>query len=468
MNKTAETSFRRNSRNRQSIVLGLILTVEKLFPNERLRIMHSIPDGIYCELENSLLSPREVEEIEKELLAWIAADIPISSYNGTDGFIHCQMDGQELKSLFNVLDRSGAIQYCRLFEYPPGFILHYIEYNNPDSCTLLVPPEKLSDTFSESQIWVENLGLAKVKDVNDAISAKNTIELISLAEALHEKKISLIADRILRQRRNVRVILIAGPSSSGKTTFTQRLSTQLKVNNLRPVSLSLDNYFLSREHTPRETSGLYNYDAIEALDLKLLDSHLKILIKGGTVETPVYDFISGKRCSQGTPLHLKDNEILLIEGIHGLNPRLLPSLDRNQLFKIYISALFQSNIDNYNRVPTSEVRLIRRLVRDNRTRGISPEQTFAQWNSVRRAENTIIFPYQEEADIMFNSTLLYELNALRTFAEPLLKPIPKDSPHQDIVSLLLRMLSFFKPIDVTKIPFNSILREFIGGGLYKI
>jgi uridine kinase len=464
----AEISFRRNSRNRQSVILGLILTVEKLFPNERLRIMHSIPDGIYCELENSLLSPREVKEIEKKLIEWIETDIPISSYDGTDGFIHCKMNGQELTSLFRVLDRSGAVQYCRLVEYPPGFILYYTEYNNPDSCALLVPPEKLSATFSESQIWIENLGLAKVKDVNDVISAKNTIELISLAEALHEKKISLIADQILKQRKNVRLILIAGPSSSGKTTFTQRLSTQLKVNNLRPISLSLDNYFLSREETPRDASGLYNYDAIEALDLALLDTHLKTLIKGGTVETPVYDFISGKRRSQGTPLYLKDNEILLIEGIHGLNPRLIPSLDRNQLFKIYISALFQSNIDDYNRIPTSEVRLIRRFVRDNRTRGTSPEQTFAQWSSVRRGENTIIFPYQEEADIMFNSTLLYELNALRTFAEPLLKSIPEDSPHHDIVSLLLRMLSFFKPINTTKIPFNSILREFIGGGLYKI
>ncbi len=199
-----------------------------------------------------------------------------------------------------------------------------------------------------------------------------------------------------------------------------------------------------------------------------MDSHLKTLIKGGTVETPVYDFISGQRLAQGIPLYLKDNEILLIEGIHGLNPRLVPSLDRNQLFKIYISSLFQSNIDNYNRIPTSEVRLIRRLVRDHRTRGSNPEQTFAQWSSVRRGENTIIFPYQEEADIMFNSSLLYELNALRKFAEPLLKSVPKDSPHHDIVSLLLRMLSFFNPIDTGKIPFNSILREFIGKGLYKI
>jgi uridine kinase len=462
----AETSFRRNSRNRQTLVLGLILTVKELFPNEQLRIMHSIPDGIYCELENSLLSPREVKKIEEKMQEWILSDVPIASITGDDGFIHCQLNGTKLRCLFKVFETSRAIQYCQLVDYPPGFILHYTEYNNPNSCALLVPPEKLSATFCESQHWVENLQLAEVDDVNAAITTQRSTELIYLAEALHEKKISAIADRILRQRKHIRLILIAGPSSSGKTTFIQRLSTQLKVNNLHPVALSLDNYFLSREETPRDASGQYDYDAIEAIDLKLLDEHLQTLIKGGTVETPVYDFISGRRSSQVNPLYLKENEILLIEGIHGLNPRLVPNMDRTKIFKIYTSALFQSNIDNYNRIPTSEVRLIRRLVRDYRTRGINPDQTFAQWSSVRRGENTIIFPYQEEADVMFNSTLLYELNALRPHAEPLLRNIPDDSPHRDIVSLLLRMLSFFIPLETGKVPFNSILREFIGGGLY--
>ncbi|MHB8125468.1 MAG: uridine kinase family protein [Desulfitobacteriaceae bacterium] len=463
-----ETSFRRNSRNRQSLILGLILTVKELFPNERLKIMHSILDGIYCELENSLLSPREVKKIEERLTEWVQADIPISYHPGDDGFIHCLIENQEIKSLFKVFNHSGAVKHCQLVDYPPGFILLYTTYDHPDSCTLYIPPEKLSATFSESQRWVENLHLAKVGDVNAVISAKRSNELISLAEALHEKKISIIADRILEQRKHVRVILIAGPSSSGKTTFTQRLSTQLLVNGLHPVALSLDNYFVSREKTPRDSDGQYDFDAFEALDLQLLDAHLKTLIKGEIVETPIYDFISGNRRPQGTPVHLNQNEILIIEGIHGLNPRLLPSLDRNQLFKIYISALFQSNIDSYNRVPTTEVRLIRRLVRDNRTRGIDPERTLAQWSSVRRGENTIIFPYQEEADVMFNSSLLYELNALRSYAEPLLVAIPENSPHHEMVTLLLRMLSFFKPLKTTKIPFNSILREFIGEGLYNI
>ncbi len=460
-----ETSYRRN---RQSLILGLILSVKELFPNERLKIMHSILDGIYCELENSLLSSREVRKIEERLNEWVKADVSISCQSKEDGFFYCHLNDEEIKFLFPVLNRSGSVQHCRLVDYPPGFILLYTANDQPDSCSLYIPPEKLSATFSESQRWVENLHLAKVGDVNSVIHANRSNELISLAEALHEKKISLIADRILEQRKHVRVILISGPSSSGKTTFAQRLSTQLRVNGLRPVSLSLDNYFLSRENTPRDANGQYDFEALEALDLPLLDAHLNTLIKGGMIETPIFDFVSGNRRPQGSPMYLNPNEILIIEGIHGLNPRLLPSLNRNQLFKIYISALFQSNIDSYNRVPTTEVRLIRRLVRDVRTRGIDPERTLAQWSSVRRGENTNIFPYQEEANVMFNSSLLYELNALRPYAEPLLDAIPQNSPHYEGVTLLLRLLSFFNPLDTTKIPFNSILREFIGEGIYNI
>ncbi len=460
-----ETSYRRN---RQSLVLGLIISVKELFPNERLKVMHSILDGIYCELENSLLSSREVRKIEERLNEWVKSDVPISYQPEEDGLIHCNINGQIIKSLFPVLNRSGAVHHCRLVDYSPGFILLYNANEQSDSCPLYIPPQKLSATFYESQRWVENLHLAKVGDVNGVIEANRSHELISLAEALHEKKISLIADRILEQRKHVRVILVSGPSSSGKTTFAQRLSTQLRVNGLRPVALSLDNYFLSREKTPRDANGQYDFEALEALDLPLLDAHLTTLIKGDMVEMPIFDFVAGSRRPKGTPINLASNEILIIEGIHGLNPRLLPSLNRNQLFKIYISALFESNIDSYNRIPTTEVRLIRRLVRDERTRGTDPEQTLAQWGSVRRGENTNIFPYQEEADVMFNSSLLYELNALRHYAEPLLLAIPKNSPHHEGVTLLLKLLSFFNPIDTTKVPFNSILREFIGEGIYNI
>lgn len=455
-------------RYRQSLILGLICVVKELFPREQLKIAHSILDGVYCELVNSLLSSREVENIETRLRNWVAKDHVIQCEPENDHLYHCQLEQLEIHTIYPPLERSGSLKHFKLIHYSPGFILLFPNANEPDTLSPFVPPEKLSATFSETQRWLENLHLAEVNDVNAIINTKNAQNLICLAEALHEKKISSIADRILDQRHQVRVILISGPSSSGKTTFAQRLSTQLRVNGLRPVALSLDNYFLAREETPRDASGQYDFEALEALDLSLLDAHLKALIKGAEVEMPVFNFVEGRRTSMGKHLKLSPDEILVIEGIHALNPRLFPSLDRNQLFKIYVSALFQLNIDVYNRVPTTEVRLIRRLVRDDKFRGINPERTLGQWESVRRGENTNIFPYQEEADVMFNSSHLYELNALRPYAEHLLVSIMPESPYYKTATHLMRLLSFFDPLDSTKVPFNSILREFIGGSIYQV
>ena len=454
-------------RYRQSLIIGLVLTVKELFPREQLKIAYSILDGIYGELAGSLLSAREVMAIENRLQQWVAADLPIACQPGQGLFV-CQCQGQEINCLYPPLERSGAVRHFRLIHYPPGFILLFPDQDQPEALAPFVPPEKLSATFAESQAWVENLHLAQVDDVNARIAAAEGSELICLAEALHEKKISMIADRILDQRRHVKIVLISGPSSSGKTTFAQRLATQLRVNGLRPVPLSLDDYFRAREDTPTDPSGQPNFEALEALDLPLLENHLGALIKGREVEVPIFDFVAGRRHPYGRPLKLEADEILLIEGIHGLNPNLAPALDRNQLFKIYVSALFQLNIDNYNRVPTTEVRLIRRLVRDNQFRGIDPERTLGQWASVRRGENANIFPYQEEANVMFNSSLLYELNALRPFAEPLLAGIRPDSPYYHTAERLLRLLSFFTSMEVNKIPFNSILREFIGNSIYHV
>lgn len=453
---------------RQTTILGLIITVQDLFTHERLKIAHSILDGVYCELEDSLLSAREVALIEQRLHDWVKANHLISCLPEADGFYHCHVNGQDIRTLYPVLQHSGQLKDFRLIHYPPGFILWFPSPTDEENAPTFVLPEKLSATFSESQRWVENLNLDQVGDINRIITDQRSQEIICLAEALHEKKISLIADRILEQRRHIRVILISGPSSSGKTTFAQRLATQLRVNGLRPVALSLDNYFLSREDTPRDAKGEPNFEALEALDRTLLDQHLSTLIKGGEVETPVFDFVNGRRCAQGKPLALETDEILVIEGIHGLNPLLIPSLERNQLYKIYVSALFQLNIDSVNRIPTTEVRLIRRLVRDDQFRGINPERTLAQWASVRSGENNYIFPYQEEADVMFNSSLLYELNALRPYAEPLLVNIPPESAHPETVKRLLRLLSFFSPLVPTKVPHNSILREFIGDSIYSV
>jgi uridine kinase len=450
---------------RQTLIVGLIKVVEDLFPAEKLKVAYSILDGIYCELENSLLSSREVTQIESILHQWVDSNPSISSTLEEDRFFHCNLSNITIKSLYPPLQHSRPYPFM-LIHYPPGFILLFSNPDRPEELSPFIPPEKLASTFLESQRWVENLHLDKVQDINQIIQEGRYQELICLAEALHEKKVSLIADRILTQRKNVRIILISGPSSSGKTTFAQRLSTQLRVNGLRPIALSLDNYFCNREDTPRDAFGHHDFEALEALDLPLLNNHVKALINGEEIECPIYDFVSGLRKPYGTQMKLDADEILVMEGIHGLNPRLLPSLNRNNLFKIYVSALFQLNIDSYNRVPTTEVRLIRRLVRDDKFRGISPEKTLSQWPSVRRGENSNIFPYQEEADVMFNSSLLYELNALRAYAEPLLISVPQNHPHYSTVSHLLRLLHHFDPLDISKLPYNSILREFIGGGIY--
>ncbi|WP_407308651.1 uridine kinase [Desulfosporosinus sp. SB140] len=455
-------------RYRQSLILGLIGVVKKLFPDEQLKITHSILDGVYCELEDSLLSSREVIKIEEDLQRWVLADQTISYETRQDRLYHCYFDNLEIKTIYPPLERAGTLKYFQLIHFPPGFILLFPNANHPETLAPFVPPEKLSATFSETQRWLENLHLAKVQDVNSIISADGSHDLICLAEALHEKKVSSIADRIFEQRRNIRIILISGPSSSGKTTFAQRLSTQLRVNGLRPIALSLDNYFLSREETPLDANGQYDFESLNALDLPLLATHLNALIRGENVETPIFDFVCGQRSPVGKPMQLSSDEILVIEGIHALNPCLVPTLDRNQMFKIYVSALFQLNIDDYNRVPTTEVRLIRRLVRDNQFRGINPERTLGQWESVRRGENNNIFPYQEEADVMFNSSLLYELNALRPHAEQLLLSITPDCAHYKTATHLLTLLSFFSPLDVATIPFTSILREFLGGSAYKV
>lgn len=455
-------------RYRQSLILGLIGVIKKLFPDEQLKISHSILDGVYCELENSLLSVREVQKIEDHLRNWVLVDQVIPYESGKDHLYHCHIDNHEIITIYPPLDRTGSLKYFKLIHFQPGFILLFPNANHPETISPFVPPEKLSSTFSETQRWLENLHLSNVQDVNSIITAKCSQDLICLAEALHEKKISSIADKIFEQRRDVRVVLISGPSSSGKTTFAQRLSTQLRVNGLRPVALSLDNYFLAREETPLDASGQYDFESLEALDLPLLDTHLKALIRGADVETPLFDFVRGRRSPTGKRMQLSSEEILVIEGIHALNPRLAPSLDRNQMFKIYVSALFQLNIDTYTRVSTTHVRLIRRLVRDDKFRGINPERTLAQWESVRRGENSNIFPYQEEANVMFNSSLLYELNALRPYAEHLLISITPECPHYKTAVHLLTLLSFFNPLDISKVPFNSILREFMGGSAYEI
>lgn len=449
---------------RQTLQLGLIKVVQELFPEEKLKIPYSILDGIYCEFSGSLVSPREVRQIEAKLKTWVDQKSTLELLGKDGNCYKYKLDNTKLRTIYPAFDNTSKIGNFKLIDFPPGFILHFEDDSNGSGQFVL--PEKLSATYTETQRWLENLNLDEVKDVNSFIQEGRSVELISIAEALQEKKIADIADRIFRERKTVRIVLISGPSSSGKTTFAQRLATQLRVNGLKPVPLSLDNYFVNRENTPRDASGQLDYEALEALDLALLNEQMEKLIHGKTVETPIFDFLTGKRTLDGQYLCLDSDDVLVVEGIHALNPHLLTTIDRNYFFKIYISSLFQLNIDAYNRVPTTEARLIRRIIRDDKFRGFSPERTLKQWASVRRGENTNVFKYQEEADVMFNSSLIYELNALRSYAEPLLEKIPVESPHQDTVSRLLNLLSFFEPLNTDKIPFNSILREFLGGSIY--
>lgn len=450
---------------RQTLQLGLIKVITELFPEEKLKIPYSILDGVYCELSGSLVSPREVKLIEHKLKTWVEENSSLELLSKEGNIYQYKLGDVILGSVYPALSDTSGIREFQMISFPPGFILHFADAGGSAEFVL---PAKLSSTYTETQRWLENINLDEVKDVNSFIREGRSLELISIAEALQEKKIADIADRILQEKKTVRLVLISGPSSSGKTTFAQRLSTQLRVNGLKPVPLSLDNYFVNRDQTPKDPSGQPNYEALEALDLKLLNQQMESLIKGETVQTPTFDFLTGSRSSRQECLCLDTNDVLVVEGIHALNPNLLSTVDHNYFFKIYISSLFQLNIDSHNRVPTTEARLIRRIIRDDKYRGFGPERTLKQWASVRRGENSNVFKYQEEADVMFNSSLLYELNALRPFAEPLLEAVEKESPYSDAVSRLLNLLSFFEPMETEKVPFNSILREFIGGSPYTV
>jgi uridine kinase len=303
-------------------------------------------------------------------------------------------------------------------------------------------------------------------EVNSFISSGRSRELINTGEAIHHQQLSMIGDMITEQRRNLRIVLISGPSASGKTIFTQRLLTHLRINGLKPRLLMLDNYFLDIEQRPRDEQGNIDSDSLKALDLTLLQEHVKALIEGKPIEAPVFDYVAGKRCNITQPMHLGGNEILVIEGIHALNPKLLAVDNNNILFKIYLSSLFGINVDPMNRVPSTEARLIRRMVRGNMFRGVGPEQTFLMWPNIRKGEINNVFKFQEDCDVIFNSSLIYELNALRPYAEAALNKIPDDSPHYEIKIRLLDLLAFFEPLKTTTVPPNSVLREYIGSSIF--
>ncbi|MCL1853627.1 MAG: nucleoside kinase [Peptococcaceae bacterium] len=464
MTNPAPETIRRHQR--QTLQLGLLHTAKTLFPEETLHIPYSIPNGLYCELGGSPISKREVARIYETLKTWVYSDSPIDHLGQDQGYSLYRIGGMTFRSVYPALPSSSGISDFRLIPFQSGFVLYLPCESAPEN--IFVPPANLSATYAETRDWLKHLEINQLDSVNTYIDEGRFDELVTLAEALHEKKVSAIADAITHNRRAVQVVLISGPSSSGKTTFTRRLATQLRVNGLKPVSLSLDDFFVDRDKTPLDAYGHYDFDALSAIDLDLLNHNLDELIAGEEVEMPRYNFATGQREPFGHYMRMDPDNVLIIEGIHALNPQLLKlHAAKYAIFKIYISALFLLNIDPTNRIATTETRLLRRIVRDDLFRSLPVERTLKQWPSVRRGEDENVFPYQEEADIMFNSSLLFELNILRPYAEPLLKTLTHDSPFYEMAQHLLNLLSFFRPMPPNAVPNTSLLREFIGGSVYR-
>ena len=362
--------------------------------------------------------------------------------------------------------------YIHLFDlrrYYNGFYVALPTRTDPSRLDLNVQWDKMYDIFQDYHLWAKIMGVPTVGSLNKKVIDGDVSELIKVAEAFHEKKIASMADQIFEANRtkDMRMVLISGPSSSGKTTTAKRLGVQLRILGLEPVLISLDDYFVDREHTPRDESGDYDYEALEAIDLKLLNSDLKRLMAGESVEVPRYDFISGTRQWHETPLQLNSRSVLVIEGIHGLNPNLTPSIPREQKFCIYASCLTSVAMDNLSRIATTDNRLIRRITRDYATRGASAIATLQRWPSVRRGEEKHIFPYQENADVIFNTSLFYEIMLLRPKIEPILREVPDTVSEYGEARRLLKFLDNFIPIYTDEVPPTSILREFVGGSSFK-
>jgi uridine kinase len=471
----------------RSLTFVMIAAVHELFPQGEVTVEHSLSKGLYCELhigeditsDHLATLTRRMQEIIKENRLITMKSIPIAEavelFKAT-GQIEKVKHLQQLKRknvrvyyCGNVYDyfygtmapSTGQLKIFELRQHASGFILRFPEKEAPDKLPEFVPQHKLSEIFLEAERWGSILECGYVATLNEYVEDGKINDIMRVAEALHEKKIAHIAD-FVAQHKEVRVILVAGPSSSGKTTFAQRLTVQLKVNGMRPVALSLDNYFVDRDRTPKDEKGAYDFEAIEAIDLELFNEQLCRILNGEAVSVPSFNFLTGQREYRGNIIQITENQPLIIEGIHGLNERLTAAVAREHKVKIYISALTQLSIDNHNRIPTTDGRLIRRIVRDNQFRSHDALTTLNMWQSVRRGEERNIFPFQEEADIMFNSALIYELGVLKKYAEPLLEKITSDQAAYSEATRLLKFLTYFQRIDDCEIPLNSILREFIG------
>jgi uridine kinase len=476
---------------RRSVTFLMEAAFEELFPNDSMVLDHSVSaGGYYCEvIGREPLSQSELDRLEARMKEFVALDLRFErqSVPLEEAIEYFQKKGFEDKTrllkyrqkgylvLYQLgnhrdyhhgymLPSTGFLKWFELGPAGEGFILNFPRRNTP---TTVVPPTsypKLLSTFRQYGNWLKRLGIDSVGALNDANTSGNMREVILVSEALHELQIAEIAQHIADRSEEARIILIAGPSSSGKTTFSKRLAIQLLAQGFSPYPMEMDNYFVNREKTPRDANGDYNYEALEAMDNHKLAQDLKRLIAGEEVQLPKYNFKIGQQ-EPGQVVRLTTDHLIILEGIHGLDPRLLPEVPSSSTFKIYASCLTQLNLDRYNRISTTDTRLLRRIVRDARERGYSAQQTIQRWDSVTRGEKEYIFPYQEYGDKFFNSALVYELSALKMVVEPLLRQVPYGTLEYVESKRLLAMLEWFLPIDTSLIPDNSILREFIGGSI---
>lgn len=488
-----EIGFSSYKRSTTLLMLKAIDDVMEHSKDFQVRIMYSLGNGYYCEMEGlpEGMSEDLLFSIKRRMKELVWADIPIRKESvstdvamrrfATQGMVdkvhlfqYRRVSAANLYSIEEYEDyhygymvpSTGYIKCFDLILYSAGFVLQMPAMEEPETLAPFEPRKKLFRVLKESEDWSTMLGVDTVGALNDVIADGGIGDLMLVQEALQEKKIAEIAERI--EREGKKVVLIAGPSSSGKTTFSHRLSIQLRAHGMHPHPIALDDYFVNRVDTPKDASGKYDFECIEAIDRKQFNEDLTRLLAGEMVELPRFNFHTGVREYKGDFKQLNSGDVLVIEGIHGLNPKMTEQLPDNSKFKIYISALTSLNIDQHNRISTTDGRLIRRIVRDARTRGNSAQDTIGMWSSVRRGEERNIFPYQEEADIMFNSALIYELSVIKQYAEPLLFAISHDTPEYLEAKRLLKFLDYFLGVSGEAVPNNSILREFIGGSSFKV
>lgn len=480
----------------RSLFFILVKAVEELYPQGSISLEHPISKGYFCKLHiDRTIGLDDVQRIKQKMQEIIAADIPYTRTECHTEKVVRLFEERGMPDKARLLDTYGQLYsyyyqlgdtvdcyysslvpstgYIHLFDivkYYDGLLLRIPNRENPTKLEEVVKQEKMLEVFQEYHRWNQILGISTVGDLNVACNEGHATDLINVSEALQEKKIAQIADEITHRDQDgkrVKLVLISGPSSSGKTTFSKRLSIQLMTNGLKPYPISLDDYFVNRNDTPLDENGKHDFESLYAVDLPFFEEQLTTLLNGGEVELPRYNFTTGKREMSGKKLRIDEHMILIIEGIHALNPALTPHIPNENKYKVYVSALTTILLDNHNYIPTTDNRLLRRIIRDYKYRNYSAEETIARWPSVRAGEEKWIFPYQENADAMFNSALLFELAVLKDYVEPVLRKVPNRCPEYSEAHRLLRFLNYFVSVQDKELPPTSLLREFLGGSSFQ-